>query len=302
MYDIIIVGAGSAGLTSAIYAKRANKSVLIFDGNGYGGQIINTVDIENYPATPHISGFDLATKMYNQAKDLGAIFKFEKVEKIEDLGEYKQVITSKGIYEARAIILSTGSKNKKLGLQNEDDLIGKGVGYCATCDGAFYKGKDVAIVGGGNSAFEEAKYLCDVASKVYVIVRSDKFRGDEGTLNYLKQKSNIEFIMNTQVTKLNFADKLESVELTNKDGEKSTLNISGLFVAIGRVPENSSYSHLVKLDEYGYIDADEKCHTNVEGIFVAGDNRKKEVRQIVTATSDGAIAVKEALKYLNKFN
>ena len=301
MYDIIIVGAGCAGLTAAIYAKRANKSVLVFDDMGYGGQIINTTDIENYPATPHISGFDLATSMFNQAKELGAEFRFEKVEKIEDNGDYKKVITTKADYDARVVILATGSKNKKLGLENEDKLIGKGVAYCATCDGAFYKGQDVAVVGGGNSAFEEAKYLSSLANRVYVIVRSDKFRGDESTLQLLKQKPNIKFIMNTNVTKLNLKDKLESVELTDKDGKKSKLNIKGLFVAIGRMPENSSYSHIVKLDEYGYVDADENCCTNVKGIFVAGDNRKKEVRQIVTAASDGAIAVKEALKYLNKW-
>ena len=300
MYDFIIVGAGCAGLTSAIYAKRANKSVLVFDAMGYGGQIINTTDIENYPATPHISGFDLATSMYNQAKELGAEFKFEKVEKIDDKGDFKQVTTKKDVYTAKVVIIATGSKNKKLGLDNEDKLIGKGVAYCATCDGSFYKGLDVAVVGGGNSAFEEAKYLADLAKTVYVIVRSDKFRGDESTLNKLKQKANIKFIMNTNVTKLNFADKLQSVELTDNNGKKSELKINGLFVAIGRVPANSSYAHIVKLDEYGYVDANEKCCTNVEGIYVAGDNRKKEVRQIVTATSDGAIAVKEALKYLNK--
>ena len=300
MYDFIIVGAGCAGLTSAIYAKRANKSVLVFDDMGYGGQIINTTDIENYPATPHISGFDLATSMYNQAKELGAEFKFEKVEKIEDKGDFKQVNTTKDQYTSKVVIIATGSKNKKLGLDNEDKLIGKGVAYCATCDGSFYKGLDVAVVGGGNSAFEEAKYLSNIAKTVYVIVRSDKFRGDEGTLLQLKQRDNVKFIMNTNVTKLNFADKLQSVELTDNNGKKSELKINGLFVAIGRVPANSSYAHIVKLDEYGYVDADEKCRTNVEGIYVAGDNRKKEVRQIVTATSDGAIAVKEALKYLNK--
>ena len=184
MYDIIIIGAGSAGLTAAIYARRANKSVLVFDKMGYGGQIINTTNIENYPATPHISGFDLATLMYNQAKELGAEFKFENVEKIEDRGQYKEVVTNKQTYQTKVIILATGSKNKKLGLENEDKLIGKGVGYCATCDGAFYRGKDVAIVGGGNSALEEAKYLVDIASKVYIIIRRDEFRGDDITVEF----------------------------------------------------------------------------------------------------------------------
>ncbi len=302
MYDIIIIGAGAAGLTAAIYARRANKSVLVFDKMGYGGQILNTDNIENYPATPHISGFDLATLMFNQAKELGTEFKFENVEKIDDKGEYKEVKTSKDVYQAKAIILACGSKNKKLGLDNEDKLIGKGVAYCATCDGAFYRGKDVAVVGGGNSALEEAKYLSSIVNKVYIIIRSDKFRGDASSVEFLKNKNNVEIIMNTHITKLNFEDKLKSIQLTNNDGKVYDLPVDGLFVAIGRIPENSCYAHLVKLDEYGYVEADEKCQTSVPGIFVAGDNRKKEVRQLVTATSDGAIAVKEIIKYLEKLS
>ncbi len=299
-YDIIIIGAGPAGLTSAIYAKRAGKSVLVLEAKAYGGQIINTLDIENYPGEEHISGFDFATKIYNQAKNLGADIKFEKVVDINDLGQEKEIITTKNTYKANAVIIATGSENRKLDLPNEDELVGKGISYCATCDGNFYRKKTVAVVGGGNTALEDAIYLCDLAEKVYLIHRRDEFRGEESTVERLKQKSNIEFIYNSNVTKLNANDKLESIEVTNKDGSIKTVEVDGLFVAIGRIPENQNFAKIIDLDETGYIISNENCHTNAEGIFVAGDNRVKELRQLVTATSDGAIAAVEAVKYLNE--
>ena len=299
MYDIIIVGAGPAGLTSAIYASRASKKILVLEAKNYGGEIINTLDIENYPVEPHISGFDFATKIYNQAKDLGAEILFEKVINIKDLGNEKEVITTKNTYHTKAIILATGSETRKLGLDNEDELVGKGISYCATCDGAFYKNKIVAVVGGGNTALEDALYLTDLASKVYLIHRRDEFRGENKTLEQLKEKKNIKFIYNSNITKLNKNDKLESIEITNNDGTKRTINIDGLFVAIGRIPENQNFSSLINLDKNGYIIAKEDCSTNTPGIFSAGDNRVKEVRQLVTATSDGAIAAISAIKYVN---
>jgi len=299
MYDIIIVGAGPAGLTSAIYASRASKKILVLEAKNYGGEIINTLDIENYPVEPHISGFDFATKIYNQAKDLGAEILFEKVINIKDLGNEKEVITTKNTYHTKAIILATGSETRKLGLDNEDELVGKGISYCATCDGAFYKNKIVAVVGGGNTALEDALYLTDLASKVYLIHRRDEFRGENKTLEQLKEKKNIKFIYNSNITKLNKNDKLESIEITNNDGTKRTINIDGLFVAIGRIPENQNFSSLINLDKNGYIIAKEDCSTNTPGIFAAGDNRVKEVRQLVTATSDGAIAAISAIKYVN---
>ena len=299
MYDIIIVGAGPAGLTSAIYASRASKKILVLEAKNYGGEIINTLDIENYPVEPHISGFDFATKIYNQAKDLGAEILFEKVINIKDLGNEKEVITTKNTYHTKAIILATGSETRKLGLDNEDELVGKGISYCATCDGAFYKNKIVAVVGGGNTALEDALYLTDLASKVYLIHRRDEFRGENKTLEQLKEKKNIKFIYNSNITKLNKNDKLESIEITNNDGTKRTINIDGLFVAIGRIPENQNFSSLINLDKNGYIIAKEDCSTNTPGIFAAGDNRVKEVRQLVTATSDGAIAAISAIKYIN---
>ncbi len=299
-YDIIIIGAGPAGLTSAIYAKRAGKSVLVLEAKAYGGQIINTLDIENYPGEEHISGFDFATKIYNQAKNLGADIKFEKVVDINDLGQQKEIITTKNTYKANAVIIATGSENRKLDLPNEDELVGKGISYCATCDGNFYRKKTVAVVGGGNTALEDAIYLCDLAEKVYLIHRRDEFRGEESTVERLKQKSNIEFIYNSNVTKLNANDKLESIEVTNKDGSIKTVEVDGLFVAIGRIPENQNFAKIINLDNYGYVVAGENCHTNVDGIFVAGDSRVKSLRQLVTATSDGAIAATEAIKYMNK--
>ena len=300
MYDIIIVGAGPAGLTAGIYARRASKKVLILEAVTYGGQIINTLDIENYPAAPHISGYDFATNLYNQTKELGAEIIFEKVIDIKDNGDTKEVITPKNTYQGKTIILATGAENRKLRLENEDELLGKGVSYCATCDGGFYKGKDVAVVGGGNTAIEEALYLTDIVNKVYLIHRRDSFRADESLVEELKTKDNIEFIYNSNVTKLNSDTVLNSIEVTHNDGTKKTINISGIFIAVGKVPENQNFAKIINLDNLGYVIAKEDCHTNVDGIFVAGDNRVKSLRQLVTATSDGAIAATEAIKYINK--
>lgn len=299
MYDIIIVGAGPAGLTSAIYARRASKKVLVLEAKTYGGQIINTLDIENYPAEEHISGFDFATKMYNQAKNLGAEIIFEKVVNINNLDKEKEVETTKNKYKAKAIIIATGSENRKLGLDNEDSLVGKGISYCATCDGAFYKQKKVAVVGGGNTALEDALYLSNIASKVYLIHRREEFRGSESTVNLLKEKNNINIIYNSNVTRLIAENRLKSIEITNKDGSIKNIEVDGLFVAVGRIPENQNFAKVINLDDKGYAIANETCHTNTPGIFVAGDNRIKEVRQLVTATSDGAIAATEAIKYIN---
>ena len=298
MYDIIIVGAGPAGLTSALYASRASKKVLVLEAKNYGGQIINTLDIENYPVEEHISGFDFATKLYNQAKNLGADIKFEKVIDIKN-SDIKEVITNKNTYKTKAIILATGSVNRKLKLSNEDKLIGKGISYCATCDGGFYKNKIVAVVGGGNTALEDSLYLSDIAKKVYLIHRREEFRGDSVTLSKLKEKDNIIFIYNSNITKLNGKEHLDSIEITDKEGNVDTITLDGLFVAIGRIPENENFSKIINLDNNGYIIASENCHTNIDGIFVAGDNRTKELRQLVTATSDGANSATEAVKYIN---
>jgi thioredoxin reductase (NADPH) len=296
MYDIIIVGAGPAGLTSAIYARRANKKVLVLEANTYGGQIINTNKIENYPVNPGISGFDFATKLYNQTKDLGAEIKFEKVINISET----EVTTTKETYKTKTIILATGADNRKLNLENEEELTGKGVSYCATCDGTFYKNKIVAIQGGGNTAVEDAIYLSDIAETVYLIHRRDSFKAEEMLLKEIKEKENIKTIMNTKITKLNGKPKLESIEITNDKNETTTLNIDGLFIAVGQVPETENFKKLINTNEQGYIIANEDCKTNIKNIFVAGDNRTKSLRQLVTATSDGAVAATEAIKYINQ--
>ena len=300
MYDIIIIGAGPAGLTAGIYGTRAHKKVLILEATTYGGQIITTANIENYPACPNISGADFAENLYNQTKDLGAEIKFEKVIDIVDKGDHKEVVTVKKTYQTKTIILATGSDSRKLGLDNEDKLMCHGLSYCATSDGNFFKNKNVAVVGGGNTALSEALYLTNIAKKVYLIHRRDNFKGEEALVKKLKKKENVEFVLNSSVVKLNGSDKLESIDVINLEKEISTLNVSGLFVAVGRIPENQNFAKLINLDENGYVLASEDCLTNVEGIYVAGDNRVKTVRQLVTAESDGAVAALAAVNYLNK--
>lgn len=293
MYDIIIIGAGPAGLTAAIYARRGGKKTLVLEGKTYGGQIINTLDIENYPAEPKISGLELAKKMYTQAKDLGAEIEYEKVVEIVDNGETKLVKTEEGEYETKAVIIATGTDYRRLGLENEEKLTGRGVSYCATCDGALFKDKEVAVAGGGNGALHEALYLADIVSKVYLIHRREELRGDEILVKKLEEKGNVEFILGSNVTKINGEEKLESIEINNE----RTIEVSCLFIAIGREPKNDFIS--AKKDENGYIEAGEDCKTSIDGIFVAGDTRTKSTRQIVTATSDGAIAATAAIKYLS---
>ena len=300
MYDIIIVGAGPAGLTAAIYAARGRKKILVLEAKTYGGQIVNATDIENYPCEEHISGFDFATKLYNQVKSLGVEIKFEKVIDISNNTDYKEVTTSKETYKTKTIILATGADNRKLGIDNETELIGKGVSYCATCDGAFYKGKDVAVVGGGNTALEEAIYLSGISKTVYLIHRRDTFKAEEKLIEEVKKLDNVNLIMNSNVTKLNTDSNglLESIDVKDKDDEISNFKVSGIFIAVGRIPENENFSKIIDIDSNGYIIAGEDCKTNIDGIFVAGDNRKKSLRQLVTATSDGAIAATNAITYI----
>lgn len=295
MYDVVIIGCGPSGMTAGIYARRANKKVLILEAKTYGGQIINTLDIENYPCEEHISGFDFSTKLYNQVINLGAEVKLEEVVNVSLENDIKLIKTTDNTYKAKTLIIATGVKNRTLGIDNEKELIGKGISYCATCDGAFFKGKITSVVGGGNTALEDALYLSDIAEKVYLIHRRDKFRADEILIDKVLKKDNIEIIYNSNVIKINGDEKLESIELdTNK-----IIETSALFIAVGQVPNNDIFKDIIDLDENGYIISD-NCNTNVEGVYAAGDNRVKELRQLVTATSDGAIAANLAIKYLNK--
>lgn len=297
MYDIIIIGAGPAGLTAAIYARRANKKILVLEAKSYGGQIINANKVENYPGFVSISGFDLATNMYNQAKELGAEIKFETAIHID---KDKKVTTNKDTYKAKAIILATGAENRKLNIPDEEDYIGKGISYCATCDGNFFKNKIVAVVGGGNTALEDAIYLSNIAKKVYLIHRRDNFRGEARYLSEIKKKDNIELILNSNVTKLVGNNLLEKIIVTDKDNNTKEIEVNGLFIAVGQSPKNEIFANIIKINDYGYIESDDGVHTNIEGIYVAGDNRVKVLRQLTTAVSDGSIAATTAIKELRR--
>lgn len=301
MTDVIIIGAGTAGLSAAIYTVRAGKSALVLEAAAYGGQIINTPDIENYPGIAHISGFDFATGLYNQAKDLGAEIVFDRVTGIREEDGHKVVETVGGkTYEAKAVIIATGAKNRTLGLPMEKELVGKGVSYCATCDGMFFRNKVVAVNGGGNTAVEDATFLANYCSKVYIIHRRDQFRADVAEVERLRKKENVEFVLNSTITKLNSDESgLTSIEVENKDGESRTLEIAGLFVAIGQSPDNTAFSNVAKLDEKGYVTAGEDLLTGTPGVFTAGDCRTKSIRQLTTAASDGAVAALAAASYID---
>ena len=300
MSDIIIIGAGTAGLSAAIYALRAGKSVLIFEGLSVGGQIINTPDVENYPGIAHTSGFEFANGLFEQAKSFGAELKREAVKELIDEGAVKRVKTDKGEYEAKAVILATGAKNRPLGLEREQEMVGRGVSYCATCDGMFYRGKDVAVAGGGNTALEDAQFLSGYCNHVYLIHRRDAFRGDQKNVSLLEARDNVEFVLNANVTALEGEKRVEGVTVTDKfSGETRTLAVSGLFIAVGQMPANEAFANVVKLDDKGYIVADESCTTGTPGIFAAGDCRTKEVRQRTTAAADGAVAALAAGKYID---
>ena len=291
-FDIIIIGAGTAGMTAGIYAARANKKTLILEGKNYGGQIINTPDIENFPALNHISGIEYATNLYNQVKELGVTYKREEVQNIT---EDRVVTTNKNQYQAKAVIIATGTQNRKLGLEGEDNLVGRGISYCATCDGRFYKGKNVAVIGGGNTAIEDAIYLSDLAEKVYLIHRREGFRADQKAIETLKSKDNVEFILNNKPYKLIADNKLTGLEIINNENEITKVDVSGIFIAIGQIPNTEIFKDFIDLNESGYIKSKDGVHTNIDKIYVAGDVREKELRHLITAASDGAIAANTAI-------
>ena len=297
MYDTIIIGAGPAGLTSALYLLRANKKVLVLEAKSYGGQILNANKVENYPGIMSISGYDFATNLYAQVKNLGADIKYETVLKISD---DKKVITDKNEYQSLTIIIATGASNRKLNLPNEIKFIGKGISYCATCDGNFFKEKTVAVIGGGNTALEDAVYLSNLAHKVYLIHRRSEFRGEDKNLEELKTKANVEFILNSNIISLNGDEYLESITLKDNEEKEENLKIDGLFIAIGRIPKNEIFNNVVDLDDNGYIIAHDDVYTKTGGIFVAGDARLKPLRQLTTAVGDGSLASLAVLKYLKE--
>lgn len=299
MKDIIIIGAGTAGMTAAIYARRAGKSVLLFEKSVFGGQIVYSENVENYPGIDNISGADFSMNLYSQASALGADFKIETVKEIRN-GETKTVVTNKNEYETKAVIIAAGVKNRKLGLENEEKFIGRGVSFCAVCDGSFYKTQPVAVVGGGSTALQDALYLSNNCETVYLIHRRDSFRGEESLVKAVEGKENIRLILNSEVKGIGGEEKLSSVTVRNRlTGEETTLQVNALFEAIGQIPDNEIFSSSVLLDGQGFIIAGENCKTNADGIFAAGDCRTKEIRQLTTAAADGAVAAIKAVEYID---
>lgn len=296
-YDVIIIGGGTAGLTAAIYCCRAGKRTLVLEGTMFGGQIVNTPEIENYPGIQNVSGFDFTMQLHSQASALGAQLKNAQVSEIKD-GAVKQVVTADETYTCSAIILACGAKNRPLGLENEQSLTGHGVSYCATCDGMFFKGKTVAVVGGGNTALEDCAYLANICKTVYLIHRRNAFRGEKALADRLEQLQNVQLVLDSTVTRLIGTEVLEKIEITNvQTGETTELAVDGLFAAIGQIPNTSAFAKLVQTDKAGYIVAGEDCRTNVAGVFAAGDCRTKDVRQLTTAAADGAVAATAACAY-----
>ena len=303
MIDVLIIGAGPAGLSAAIYVQRAGKQAFCLEEKMVGGQIVNTPEIANYPGIKMVSGFEFSMGLYEQATELGAQVEYERVAKIEKLeGEEEgfKVITESGKeYETRTVIIATGAKNRHLGIDKEEAFTGRGISYCATCDGAFYKKKDVAVNGGGNTALEDALFLSNYCNKVYIIHRRDEFRGEPKNLEAVKKKENVEFILNSTVIDLKGEKSVEAVTVKNKiTGEETDIPVSGLFIAIGQEPDNKGFMDVADLDPAGYVAADESCTTKTPGIFVAGDCRTKAVRQLTTAASDGAVAALAACAYI----
>ena len=298
-YDIAILGTGPAGVSAAITATIRNKKIILIGTADLSAKMTKAHEIQNYPGLPHIKGEDMAAAFKAHLDSMGISITEDRISAVYAMGEYFMLQGGAGMYEASAVILASGVNTSRM-LPGEDEYLGRGVSYCATCDGNFYRNKVVAVVGGGNTALEDALFLTDIAAEVYLIHRRDSFRGEEANVARLKEKQNVHFIYNSTVTKLNAEKRLKSIELTNKnDGSVQTLEVNALFVAVGRIPENQNFANLVELDEAGYIPATEDCHTNVPGIFVAGDNRAKAVRQLVTAASDGAVAATEAVHYIN---
>ena len=300
MYDIIVVGGGPSGLTAALYALRAGKSVLIIEKSTFGGQITWSPKVENYPAIPSVSGTELGDRLMAQAEAQGAEFELDEVISAELDGDVKRVKTDfGGEFEAKALIIAVGAKPRMLGLEREEELVGNGVCFCAVCDGAFYKNRPVAVSGGGNSALQDAVLLSDTCSKVYLIHRRATFRGEAKLVETLRSKDNVEFVLESSVTALHGENELSGITVTNKDGASRDISVDGLFVAVGHAPDNGVFAQLMELDEAGYAASDESCLTKTRGVFVAGDCRRKAVRQLTTAAADGSAAALAACSYID---
>ena len=301
MNDIIIIGAGPAGLTAGLYALRSGKTVKIFEKESIGGQISTSPKVENYPSIKQISGMELSTNMFEQVMELGIDFEYDEVKEVIKINEGFIVKTESDDFYAKAVIIATGVKHKKLNLPNEDELIGNGISYCATCDGPFFKDQDVAVIGDGNSAFQYASLLANYCKSVTICTLFDWFLADKALVEKVENLSNVKILTNVSTTEYLISpnNELSGLKFKNTlNNEESSLNVQGAFIAIGQIPDNKIFSSLVDLDEQGFIIANESCLTKTEGLFVCGDCRTKEVRQVTTATSDGAIAATQAVKYM----
>ncbi len=300
MYDLIIIGAGPAGLSAAIYASRARLNAIVIEQNYVnGGQIIDTYEIDNYPGLPGLSGMDLALKMAEHAEKLGVETVNAFVQSLDLNGPVKKVITDEGTYEAKAVIIASGATHSKLGAQGENQYAGMGVSYCATCDGAFYRGKDVLVVGGGDVAVEDAIFLARGCNKVYVVHRRDELRAAKVLQESLLSLPNVEMVWNSNLKSITGGMKVENATVVNKlDQTERTIPVSGVFIAVGITPRSEFARNHVDMDEKGYIVANETGATSVPGVFAAGDVRTKQLRQVVTAVADGANAVTSVEKYL----
>lgn len=300
MYDVIIAGAGPAGMTAAVYASRANLDTLMLERGIPGGQMANTEDVENYPGYEHILGPDLSNKMFEHAKKFGAEYAYGDIKSIENHGSYKIIHAGKKEYRTKSLIIATGAQYKKIGVPGEEELGGRGVSYCAVCDGAFFKEKDIVVIGGGDSAIEEGVYLTRFANKVTIIHRRDQLRAQKILQQRAFDNEKINFIWDTVPEKFNETDgKVSSITLKNmKSDEVYDFNTNGIFIYIGMLPLNDPFTELGITDDTGYILTNENMETEISGIFAAGDIRAKNLRQIVTATGDGSIAAETAIKYV----
>ncbi|WP_337376380.1 thioredoxin-disulfide reductase [Clostridium sp.] len=300
MYDIIIIGSGPAGLSAAIYAQRACLDTIVIEKNGIsGGQVLNTWEVDNYPGFPGVTGFELSRQFREHANKLGARVVQDEVVQVELSGNVKKVVCEEETYEARCVILASGAHHRTLEVPGEEELRGAGVSYCATCDGAFFRGRTVAVVGGGDAALEDAIFLARMCEKVYIVHRRDKLRGAKRLQERLQALENIEFVWNSETVAIEGNAQVEALRLRQtKTGEERRLNVDGVFIAVGIAPESELYAGQLELDEQGYIRADESGQTSVPGVFAAGDVRTKALRQILTAASDGANCVASAERYL----
>lgn len=300
MYDIIIIGSGPAGLSAAIYAQRACLDTIVIEKNGIsGGQVLNTWEVDNYPGFPGVTGFELSRQFREHANKLGARVVQDEVVQVELSGNVKKVVCEEETYEARCVILASGAHHRTLEVPGEEELRGAGVSYCATCDGAFFRGRTVAVVGGGDAALEDAIFLARMCEKVYIVHRRDKLRGAKRLQERLQALENIEFVWNSETVAIEGDAQVEALRLRQtQTGEEKRLDVDGVFIAVGIAPESELYAGQLELDEQGYIRADESGQTSVPGVFAAGDVRTKALRQILTAASDGANCVASAERYL----